>query len=106
MRQCRGVASDAFYQLLHAPTAEETIIDSVMRGGDTDTNAAIAGALVGAVYGINRHPIRWVDTVLECKPERGAPRPRPREFWPVDALELAWGLLTTPKRRPQSQAGK
>lgn len=91
---------NAFYQLLNAPTPEEAIIDTVMRGGDTDTNAAIAGALVGAVHGIGRLPTRWVDTVLECKPERGAPRvhrPRPREFWPTDALDLAWGLLTAPK---------
>jgi ADP-ribosylglycohydrolase len=91
---------NVFYQLLHAPTAEEAIIDTVMRGGDTDTNAAIAGAMVGAVYGIGSLPTRWVDTVLECKPERGAPRvhrPRPWEFWPTDALDLAWGLLTAPK---------
>jgi ADP-ribosylglycohydrolase len=59
---------NAFYQLLHAPTAEEAIIDTVMRGGDTDTNGAIAGALVGAVHGIGSLPSRWV----ECKSERGA----------------------------------
>jgi ADP-ribosylglycohydrolase len=91
---------NAFYQLLHAPTPEEAIIDTAMRGGDTDTNAAIAGALVGALHGIGSLPTRWVDTVLECKPERGAPkvrRPRPRVFWPTDALDLAWGLLTVPK---------
>lgn len=91
---------NAFYQLLNAPTPEEAIIDTVMRGGDTDTNAAIAGALVGAVHGIGSLPTCWVDTVLECKPERGAPRvqrPRPREYWPIDALDLAWGLLTTTK---------
>ncbi len=91
---------NAFYQLLNARNPEEAIIDTVMRGGDTDTNAAIAGALVGAVHGIGSPPTRWVDTVLECKPESGAPRvhrPRPREFWPTDALDLAWGLLTVPK---------
>ena len=91
---------NAFYQLLHAPTVEEAVIDTVSRGGDTDTNGAIAGALLGAVHGIGSLPTRWVDTVLECKPERGAPRvhrPRPREFWPTDALDLAWGLLTAPK---------
>jgi ADP-ribosyl-[dinitrogen reductase] hydrolase len=41
----------ALWQLLHAPSLEEEVVDTVMRGGDTDTNAAIAGALLGAVYG-------------------------------------------------------
>ena len=42
---------NALWQLLNASDAEDAIIDSVMRGGDTDTNAAIAGALLGAVHG-------------------------------------------------------
>jgi ADP-ribosylglycohydrolase len=29
----------AFIQLLHSPTAEEATIDTVMRGGDTDTRS-------------------------------------------------------------------
>ena len=29
---------NAIYQLLHAPSVEEAIVDTVMRGGDTDTN--------------------------------------------------------------------
>ena len=47
---------NAIYQLLHAPSPEEAIVDTVMRGGDTDTNAAICGALVGAVYGLSVCP--------------------------------------------------
>jgi len=35
----------------YAPKLEEAVVDSVMRGGDTDTNAAICGALLGAVHG-------------------------------------------------------
>lgn len=42
---------NAVWQLLHAPSLEEGVVDTVMRGGDTDTNAAICGALLGAVYG-------------------------------------------------------
>jgi len=73
-------------------------VDTVMRGGDTDTNAAITGALLGAVYGLSAIPERWVRTVLECRPEEGRPgveRPRPQEYWPVDALDLAVSLLTS-----------
>ena len=31
-----------------------------MKGEDTDTNAAICGTLLGAVYGIDAVPERWV----------------------------------------------
>src|SRR5262249_50809711 len=42
---------NAFYRLLHSDSLEEGVVDTVMRGGDTDTTAAIAGALLGAVHG-------------------------------------------------------
>ncbi|WP_028322879.1 ADP-ribosylglycohydrolase family protein [Desulfatiglans anilini] len=87
---------NALWQLLHAPCFEEGVVDTVMRGGDTDTNAAICGALLGAVGGLDAIPVRWVDRVLNCRPEAGQPgvhRPRPACFWPVDALELAEGLI-------------
>lgn len=67
-----------------------------MRGGDTDTNAAICGALLGAVYGRGAIPQQWLDSLLSCRPQAGQPEvkhPRPECFWPVDALEIAAGLL-------------
>jgi ADP-ribosyl-[dinitrogen reductase] hydrolase len=91
---------NALWQLNHAPTLEAGIIDTVMRGGDTDTNAAIAGALLGAVYGVEHLPARWMDPITHCRPKAGQPgvyRPRPECFWPVDALSLADQLIT---RRP------
>lgn len=86
---------NAFFQVLHAPSLEEGIVDTVGRGGDTDTNAAIAGALLGAVHGREALPLRWRRRVLSCRPlaEAGARRPRPMEFWPADAMELAERLL-------------
>ena len=51
---------NALYQLLHAATLEEGVVDTVMRGGDTDTNGAIARALLGAVHGRGAIPARWV----------------------------------------------
>ena len=87
---------NAFWQLLHAETMEEGIVSTVMAGGDTDTNAAIAGALLGAVYGRNGVPLQWLDRVLTCRPISGLAgvmRPRPQTFWPVDALWIAERLL-------------
>jgi ADP-ribosyl-[dinitrogen reductase] hydrolase len=87
---------NALWQLLHAPTLEEGVVDTVMRGGDTDTNAAIAGALLGAVHGRGAIPGHWVNKLLSCRPVLGKPgviHPRPECFWPVDALALARSLV-------------
>lgn len=89
---------NAFYQLLHAPTLEAGVIDTVMRGGDTDTNAAIAGALLGAVHGREAVPARWRRALWSCRPQLlpgldDPPHVRPSTFWPVDALEIAEALL-------------
>jgi ADP-ribosylglycohydrolase len=87
---------NAFYQLRHAPTLEEGVIETVRCGGDTDTNAAIAGALLGAVHGRGGIPAQWMDRVLTCRPVKGLQgvlKPRPATYWPVDALALSERLL-------------
>ena len=86
---------NAFFRLLHAPNLEEGVVATVMAGGDTDTNAAIAGALLGAVHGRDAVPARWRSAVLTCRASRdyGARNPRPETYWPVDALDLAERLL-------------
>ena len=87
---------NAFFQLRRA-SPEEGIVDTVRQGGDTDTNAAIAGALLGAVHGVLALPLRWRGAVLSCYPVAGAPevhRPRPPGCWGVDALVIAERLLT------------
>jgi ADP-ribosylglycohydrolase/fructose-1,6-bisphosphatase/inositol monophosphatase family enzyme len=86
---------NAFYQLLHAPSLEEGVVDTVMRGGDTDTTGAIAGALLGAVHGRRAVPPRWLGALLSCRTLEGAgtSHPQPPYLWPVDALELAEALL-------------
>lgn len=88
---------NALWQLLHASNLEDGVTDTVMRGGDTDTNAAIAGALLGAVYGREAVPTQWVEKLVSCRPEAGRPHvqhPRPNCFWPVDALDLAERLVS------------
>ncbi|MBI2940302.1 MAG: ADP-ribosylglycohydrolase family protein [Chloroflexi bacterium] len=92
---------NAFYRLLHAASLEEGVVQTVMAGGDTDTNAAIAGALLGAVHGREAVPFQWRQMVLSCRPLKGmvgSHHPRPTVLWPVDALELAERLLLVHSR--------
>ena len=42
---------------------EEALMASVSAGGDADTNGAVAGAVLGARYGMGRIPQRWLDCV-------------------------------------------
>jgi ADP-ribosylglycohydrolase len=86
---------NAFYELIHTNSFEESVMNTAMLGGDTDTNAAIAGALLGAVFGRNAVPSRWQKAVLSCRPHplTGARRPRPPRLWPVDLPNLAELLL-------------
>lgn len=87
---------NAFHELLLATSLEEGVVRTVRRGGDTDTNAAIAGALLGAVHGRDAVPAQWRQMVLSCRPLAGQPgvhRPRPEVYWPVDVMELAERLL-------------
>ena len=89
------VALQNAFWCLHSLDFEEALVQTVGRGGDTDTNAAIAGALLGAHYGREKIPPRLILPVLACRPlaEGGALRPRPIEYWPDDVLELAEALL-------------
>ncbi len=87
---------NAWWQLLHAPSLEQGVVDTVARGGDTDTNAAICGALLGAVYGMGAIPKQWRDAIIHCRPDPSDPkvkRPRPKRFWPCDAINLASRLI-------------
>jgi len=92
---------NALWQLLHAGSLEHGVADTVMRGGDTDTNAAIAGALLGAAHGLDAIPAQWLDRLLNCRPEAGRPnvrQARPECFWPADALHVAKSLVTERSR--------
>lgn len=91
---------NAFYHLLNTGDFEEAVIKTVSSGGDTDTNGAICGALLGAVHGLDAIPKQWRETVLNCKATSENPRcenPRPECFWAVDALELTEKLLACAK---------
>ena len=84
---------NALYELLHASTLEEGVIATVQCGGDTDTNGAICGALLGAAYGRETVPRQWVERIVRCRPSAETTQPRPEEYWPDGALRLAEQLV-------------
>lgn len=77
----------AFFHLAHAKSFEPALIQTVVKGGDADTNAAITGALLGATLGVQSIPARWIETVRDCLPQR------PVEYRCSDLDELARALL-------------
>lgn len=86
---------NAFYHLAKGTPLAEAIITTVAQGGDTDTNAAICGALLGAAEGRSALPVSWQSRILGCRalPLRHVAHPRPATYWPDDAMDLAEALL-------------
>ena len=76
----------AFWCAVHQPSLEEALVFLVAAGGDTDTNAAVAGALLGARDGETAIPPRWLDQLGRSN-TRGV-------------SELAEKLVTAESRKP------
>lgn len=65
--------SYAFYHLQRGSTYLEAMRDVLSQGGDTDTNCAIVGGLIGASLGLQRIQEEIPEqfhTFLECRPRR------------------------------------
>ena len=54
----------------YAEDFEEALREIIEAGGDTDTNGAIAGAFLGARFGLEAIPRRWRDQVAEIRAGR------------------------------------
>lgn len=78
----------AVHQLFYARSFEEGLVSTVALGGDADTNGAIAGAALGALFGAAAIPERWKTVLLNCKTTR------PKYYWCDDLLELADVLVS------------
>lgn len=64
----------AFWHDAHTPQWRDAVVDVSSRGGDSDTNAAIVGALLGARDGASAIPAAWRERVL------GATLPGPADW--------------------------
>ena len=77
----------AFFHLLAENTFEEALRATLAGGGDTDTNACIVGALIGALHGIEGIPVSLIEGVVQC--DNGLGHARPEWLQAGDALDLA-----------------
>ena len=54
----------ALWAYWHATSYKEGILKIVLLGGDADTNAAVAGAILGAKFEIDQIPEEWRNGLL------------------------------------------
>lgn len=98
----------AFWAAVHHDSYEDAIDEVILRGGDTDTNAAIAGALLGARLGFDAMNAEArtssnIAMMLLCETENGD-MPRPREYQPRHALDALAGKLLSGATAPAAVA--
>ncbi len=79
--------SAAYWSLLQTASFEDAVVVAVGLGGDTDTTAAVAGALAGAHYGLRAIPDRWHSHVQ----------------YRDELTQLALDLLSLSEARPREQ---
>jgi ADP-ribosylglycohydrolase len=72
---CKLAFQFAMSSLLNQTSYDQTLDKVIRQGGDTDTNAAIVGALIGAHEGYTNIPTEYIDTITKCAPNR------PRQYW-------------------------
>lgn len=82
-----------YFLLKYDPKDEATFFcDSIRQviqlGGDTDTNAAIVGGMLGALLGLHNIPVYMIDKVMsyDCT-QPGQQNPRP-EFLSINRYAL------------------
>lgn len=54
----------AFWSLRHASSFEHGVSAIIHEAGDADTNAAVAGSLLGARFGLSGIPLAWVEGLI------------------------------------------
>lgn len=55
----------ALWVLLKSKSYKETIITTTNIGQDTDTIGAIAGSMAGIIYGMDKIPRKWINTLIK-----------------------------------------
>jgi ADP-ribosylglycohydrolase len=92
---------NAIWQLLYAEDYLDGMLDTLKRAGDTANNAAVAGALLGACYGVAEVPELVRNAITHCRPLKGqfgVHRPRPECCWANEVDYLTEQILTGEKK--------
>ena len=69
----------------------EAMKETLLNGGDTDTNACIIGGLIGAAVGANKIPEKWKNFVITSSTIQG--KYRPDIYHPSLISRFAAGLV-------------
>lgn len=68
---CDGYVRDSYYLAIDAFNNTKSFAECmeyvIKKGGDTDTNACIAGMLAGAYYGFDAIPKQWVADLIDTQ---------------------------------------
>ena len=59
----RDTLKAATWRFVNTTSYEDCVLAAVNLGDDTDTTAAVAGALAGTAYGIEAIPQEWINTL-------------------------------------------
>lgn len=78
---------NAFYHLLNGTNFYQSLLDTILMGGDTDTNSCITASLLGAYYGIDEIPKKWIKSIINSKYEHNRLRKYP-DVNTKDAMKL------------------
>lgn len=81
----------AFRHLLLGTGYVDAISETLVGGGDTDTNACIVGGLIGAACGANAIPDEMKQAVITCDTRLG--QPRPAFLQTTDVIQLIHQLI-------------
>lgn len=88
---------NAIWQLLYAQDYMDGMLDTIKRGGDSANHAAVAGALLGACYGVAEIPELLRNAITQCRPLKGqfgVRQPRPECCWANEVEYLTEQILT------------
>ncbi len=90
---------NSFRMLFEKIDFNQSIKDTITAGGDTDTNASIAGGLMGAYKGVDNIKQKDIDNLLNSDSSKG--RLRPSQYHPSNALTIVDNLLNlAPSKLP------
>jgi ADP-ribosyl-[dinitrogen reductase] hydrolase len=87
--------AQAVWSIRTTTSFEDAVVRAINLGGDTDTVAAVCGAMAGAMYGVQRIPARWMTYV------HGSVRQPSGEvvtYRQHDLIRIAHQLLGKPER--------